>query len=527
MADYIMENEFRWRETPLVWGVLVACVAALSIPFYDAVDTMVACWLGWPEYSHGILLPFIALFLIWQKKNELEKIEFKGSIFGSLTVLFGILLYAVGELSSLYVVVQYAFWVSLVGLAWSYLGSRAMIITWAAWLILFLMIPLPNFITWNLSAKLQLISSQIGVFVIRLFGISVFLEGNVIDLGSMKLQVVEACSGLRYLFPLMTLGVIIGYFFSAPVWQRVFIFVSSMPITVLMNSFRIGLIGVTVEYWGTSMAEGVLHDFEGWVVFMTSFAVMLFEMWLMLKLSGSKQSLSQAFAIELPTSNPPNQRRSPRKLPATLLVSLLIFTLAIPLSKWLPFREETIPQRVSFIDFPRKISDWVGTPMPLEREYIETLHFNDYLLMDYRNPISSSLTFYVAWYDSQKKGRSVHSPKTCLPGGGWRLSEFDQKELPDLILNNQPLQVNRAIIQKDDQKQIVYYWFQQRGRIITNEYAAKFYLLWDGITQNRSDGALVRIVAPVPASRSVDSVEKDMHAFLSDVIAKLPKYVPN
>src|SRR5207253_2194127 len=96
----------------------------------------------------------------------------------------------------------------------------------------------------QLSQKLQLWSSQLGVAVIRLFGISVYLEGNVIDLGSYKLQVVEACSGLRYLFPLMTLGFIAALFFRAPLWKRSILFLSTIPITVLMNSFRIGMIGI-------------------------------------------------------------------------------------------------------------------------------------------------------------------------------------------------------------------------------------------------------------------------------------------
>ena len=147
--------------------------------------------------------------------------------------------------------------------------------------MLFFTIPLPKFLYNNLSSQLQLISSEIGVWFIRLFDISVYLEGNVIDLGNYKLQVVEACSGLRYLFPLMTLGFIAAYFFKGAFWKRAIIFLSSIPITVLMNSLRIGMIGVTVEYWGVAAAEGLLHDFEGWVVFMACTAVLVLEMWVL------------------------------------------------------------------------------------------------------------------------------------------------------------------------------------------------------------------------------------------------------
>ena len=112
------------------------------------------------------------------------------------------------------------------------------------------MIPLPSFLYFNLSQELQLISSMIGVAVIRLFDISVYLEGNVIDLGVYQLQVVEACSGLRYLFPLMSFGFLISYIYRGPVWQKIVIFLSTIPITVVMNSFRIGVIGcVSRVFW--------------------------------------------------------------------------------------------------------------------------------------------------------------------------------------------------------------------------------------------------------------------------------------
>ena len=128
-------------------------------------------------------------------------------------------------------------------------------------------IPLPYFIDAILTLKLQLISSQLGVFFIRLFQIPVFLDGNIIDMGIYKLQVVEACSGLRYLYPLLSLSFLAAYLFHGPFWQRAVIFLSSIPIAIGMNGFRIGVVGFLVDRWGTAMAEGALHFFEGWVIF--------------------------------------------------------------------------------------------------------------------------------------------------------------------------------------------------------------------------------------------------------------------
>ncbi|MCB1902774.1 MAG: archaeosortase/exosortase family protein, partial [Gammaproteobacteria bacterium] len=137
-----------------------------------------------------------------------------------------------------------------------------------------------------------------------LFGISVFLEGNVIDLGEYKLQVVEACSGLRYLFPLVSIAFLAAYMYKVEMWKRVLVFLSSIPITILMNSFRIGVIGYLVENYGTEQAEGFLHDFEGWIIFMACFAILLLEMTLLAKVGKRKYTLKEVFGLEAPQPLP-------------------------------------------------------------------------------------------------------------------------------------------------------------------------------------------------------------------------------
>ncbi len=139
------------------------------------------------------------------------------------------------------------------------------------------MLPLPNFMYWKLSTSLQFISSRLGVDFIQLLGIPVYLEGNIIDLGVYKLQVAEACSGLNYLFPLMSFGFLFAVLYRGPVWHKVLLFLSTIPITVLMNSFRIGVIGVLVNQYGIEQAEGFLHFFEGWVIFVACLAILYLE----------------------------------------------------------------------------------------------------------------------------------------------------------------------------------------------------------------------------------------------------------
>ena len=515
-----------WKGTPLIWASMLGTLILLLFMFKDGLKVMVANW-DMEEYSYAYLIPFIVLFLIWQKKELLEKIPYPGSWPGLALVLIGVGLFFIGNLATLYVIVQYAFLLTLAGLVLSYTGWRGFKLIWVPLLILVFMVPLPSFLFNNLSAQLQLISSQLGVAVIRLFGISVYLQGNVIDLGVFKLQVIDACSGLRYLFPLMTLSFIAAYFFKGAFWKRAIIFLSSMPITVFMNSFRIGVIGITVDNWGPAMAEGFLHEFEGWVVFMSCTGVLIVEMWLLAKIGGEKRQLREVFGLDFPAPSPKGAKVLHRSLPYSFIASIVLLAIVAVLSTALPNRSEVPPQRTNFTSFPLQVGEWQGQGGHLDQIYIDALKFTDYMIADYVDPNHHAVNLYIAYYASQRKGASAHSPRSCIPGDGWVMADLTQPEIAGASVNGHPLRVNRTVIQKGDNKELVYYWFQQRGRVITNEYAVKWWLFWDALTRNRTDGAMIRLTTNVNGDQGMQKADERLANFARAITPQLQAYVPN
>ena len=522
----VMNEPIVWRHRAIDWIAFTALCALLIVTFNEGLRYMVQVWDGREEYSYGYLIPFITLFLIWQKKEALERIPFTGSWLGVGVVAFGVLMLMLGNLSTLYVIGQYALLVVLAGLVLAFTGRRGFRVVLVPLFVLAFMIPLPDFLLVSLSDKLQLISSQIGVWFIRAFGVSVNLEGNVIDLGEMKLQVVEACSGLRYLFPLMTFGFITAYFFKAAFWKRAVIFLSTIPITILMNSFRIGVIGVTVEYWGQSMAEGFLHDFEGWFVFMACTGVLFLEMLLLAKIGKDSRPLREVFGLEFPAPSPTNAQVHYRSLPRPFLAGAALLVAVMVLSLLVPPRVELIPERPEFRDFPLNVGEWHGKGARLEQIYVDALKFDDYLLADFTDG-KGPVNLYAAYYGSQQKGESAHSPRTCMPGGGWEITSLTQRPITGALVNGQTLIANRAVIEMGESKQVVYYWFQQRGRVVTNEYLVKWYLLWDAVTRNRTDGALVRLTASVQRGEQFADADQRLEAFARALAPQLETYIPN
>ena len=526
-SDITKNNVVVWKESTTIWASFLVIAVLLGLIFWEGLKKLVIVWNTQEEYSYGYIIPFITLFLLWQKKEILERIRFGGSWAGVMLVLAGLILFVLGNLSTLFLIVQYAFLIVVLGLALSLTGGPGFRVILIPLIFIAFMIPLPQFFLIQISQQLQFLSSAIGVGVIRLFGISVFLEGNVIDLGTMKLQVVEACNGLRYLFPLMTLGFISAYFFKGAFWKRTILFLSTIPITVLMNSFRIGVIGVTVEYWGKAMAEGFLHDFEGWFVFMACTGILVAEMWILAKVGGDRLPLREAFGVEFPAPTPKEALIQYRTLPKPYLAAAVIILLFAVAAAMMPERVELQPTRKDFSVFPMRLGDWKGKTDRLEQIYLDSLKLDDYLLSDFIDSKQHTINFYIAYYASQRKGESAHSPRTCLPGGGWEMKELAVHEVVGVSDNGNPLRVNRAIIQMGDQRQLVYYWFQQRGRIITNEYLVKWFIFWDALTRNRSDGSLVRIITPLATGESERNGDTRLATFSKEAVKYLPAFVPN
>ena len=513
-----------WRFSVLDWGVMAFALAVSTVPFARVLAQLVGMWESAPEYSHCMLIPVISAFLIFRERAVLARTAFAGSWLGVAVLLAGAGLWAIAELSTIWVIEQYAFLVVIYGLTLALLGPAVFRRLWMAMLILLFTIPLPMFFSNSLSLHLELLSSALGVAVIRLFDIPVYLDGNVIDLGVYQLQVAEACSGLRYLFPLMTLAFIVAYFFRAALWKRAALFLASVPIAILMNSLRIGLIGVSVAYWGQKMAEGVLHYFEGWVVFMISTALLLAFAAALVRFGRPPQRLRDAMVLDLGPPASATRLHRPRTLPVPFLVATALATFAAALATQAHERTEIQPPRNAFVDFPMRLGGWAGQRSAMGAVYLDQLKLSDYLYATYQRRADPPINVWVAYYDSQRKGDSTHSPASCLPGGGWEFQTFAPYALATA---EGRLTVNRAVIVHGDERELMYYWFPQRGRDITNDYLLKWYLLWDAITRDRTDGALVRIIVPLPPGASVAEGDSRLTAFARAFVPALPHYVPN
>ena len=509
----------------LIW---FSALIAASIPiFWIGFVSLATAW-ATPEYSHGPLIPLISLYLFLRELRHapLPKPNVTDRLPGLFVITASLLIALLGNFAQIADIVTYAMILWVGGVVLTVFGWQRGKQHQLPVFHLIFMLPLPQILYWKLTIFLQGVSSELGVWFVALAGIPVYLDGNIIDLGAFKLQVAEACSGLRYLFPILSFSYLFAILYRGPMWHKVALFLMAAPLTVFMNSFRIGVIGVMVNSYGIEHAEGFLHFFEGWIIFVSCIALLFAMAVAMQRLTPNPLPLSQAIDLDFEGMGAIAKRvlNIRNSLPMMLATGL---TAALSIG-YVAFGTTNVTKidRDPFLIFPRTLDDWRGSHRSLDPEIEAVLGADDYVSILYQNNGTVPVDFFAAFYDNQTEGNGIHSPEVCLPNGGWEIFSLEEHtvSLPQTAYGEFAL--NRAIIQKGVSQQLVYYWFEQRGRRMTNDVTAKISVVIDGITMGRTDGAMVRFVTEIRPDEPVDAADARLQDVMSKALTHLPRFIP-
>ncbi len=258
-------------------------VAATAI-FGPILYYMVLHWNAVEDYSHGFLVAPLAAFFAWERRRDLRRVAIEPSWWGLVLLALGTLALTVGRLGTELTSMRSAYILTLMGLVLLILGKRAFQILLFPLCFLFLMVPLPQSLVNVVAFPLQLTAADWAVQLLYLLNIPALREGNIIHLPQTQLFVAEACSGLRSLMALITLGIVFAYFFRKNWLQRVLIVASAIPIAIVVNSGRVAATGILTYHFGQKAAEGVIHETQGMFTFAAAFLLLLAEAWLLSKI---------------------------------------------------------------------------------------------------------------------------------------------------------------------------------------------------------------------------------------------------
>lgn len=499
--------------------LLTLFIAAHWLP----LKTLVTIWWTNEDYSYGFLIPVVSAYLLWEKRKVIDGLQIRSawlmlpllvvffllSLYGTLGSSGNVSMPSIPILIMLYA--AFCFGLPLVKKLIMPLG------------FLIFMIPVPPSVETSLGIFLKSISSKMGGWIIHAVNIPVYVSGNVIDIGITQLQVVDACSGMRYVFALFALGVLYSYFFESHLWKRIVCVLTTIPIAIITNALRIGATGILANYYGVKVAEGFFHGFSGWVIFMVAFAF-LFLMGRLLRLFPPHGLLQEDEDRAMSATNERNAPIIPDNRGAffTAIAMMIVFGLLSLSTRILP----PIMMQGGIASFSLSIAEWQGRSEFISPDIIEKSGAEESFSANYRNRKSDSVSLYIGYRSTAflSNENFFHTPTVCLPSSGWETKSISTREIQDVPKYGR-LKVSTMIIENFGVRQIVYFWFQTKDKTSHDKNINRFHLALHAIKRDNTYDLFIRPITMVRPNETIEDAEKRMDGFVRDMMNELLKFL--
>jgi exosortase len=275
-------------------GTIAAVVTAFVLCYWTVITKLLHDWAHDDNYSHGFLIVPLALYFVWERRARLAAASYRPNWFGLVVVVASLGMLIAGTLGAELFVSRVSIVFLVAGTVLFAAGFDALRVVAFPIAFLFLMVPPPAIIFNQIAFPLQLLASRFGEATLQALSIPVLREGNLITLANTTLEVAEACSGIRSLISLLTLGIVYGYFVDPRISIRTIIALSAVPIAIVANGLRVAGTGVAAHYYGVEAAEGFFHTFSGWIVFVVAFALMYLAATMIIKIAPSRVDATPA-----------------------------------------------------------------------------------------------------------------------------------------------------------------------------------------------------------------------------------------
>jgi exosortase D (VPLPA-CTERM-specific) len=502
-----------------VFTLLTLFVAAYWIPLNGIVTT----WWTNDDYSYGFLIPLISAYLLWDKRLELKGLQAKGSWIVLPVLIFFVALSVYAILGSSGNISRPLIPILIILFTAFCFGIEAVKRLIFPLGFLVFMVPLPAILDRSVGVFLNSISSKLGGEVVRMVGIPVHVSGNVIDLGVTQLQVVDACSGLRYVFPLVALGMVYAYFFERVAWKRIFCSLATIAIAILTNVLRIGTTGILSNNFGTEVAEGFFHGFSGWTVFMVAFAF-LFVFGRFLHLfppKGSHTTTSGNVASRIGRGNSKVSHARGGKF----IVGGLVL-LGVGLLTWTTKVLPPVQLKDGIASFPLAFEDWQGYSESVDPNMVIRSGAEEAFSGSYVNSKSEKVSLYLGYRGTAflENDNFFHSPTVCLPASGWKREGTSMHEIPG-VPGFGSLSVTKMIIDRMGAKQLVYFWFQTKSKATHDKNINRLHLALHALQRDNTHDLFIRPITPIKSNEKIEDSQQRLDQFVRDMMGILHKFL--
>jgi len=499
----------------------LAVIPLLMGLYYLIVPDMVMDWYNDDNYSHGFLVPVIAGYFFWQRWPALKQRPVKPDGLGLVVIVLALCQLLLGWLATEYFTMRSSLIILLAGCVLYFFGREILKAMALPLCFLIFMIPIPYLIYDMAAFPLKMFVTKVSVSFLRMVGVVVVREGNIIMFPTTTLEVADACSGIRSLISLLALAVAYAFYLQTTNTRRFILIASAVPIAIATNALRVIGTGFLAQWWGAKAAEGFFHEFAGLMVFALAM-VLLVAVGAMVKVGGGEGAPEHGGEANHSQNTNRVQKGGLARVGTAKFVAVYMLLIAAALFLNL-HSDKAVPSNRPFSQFPQQVADWrVISENEFSADVLKVLKPTDYVSRQYRRADGAVVDLYVGYHNGGKGTGGIHSPKHCLPGSGW-LEISTRKELLATPDGNRA--IVRAVYQKGDSKELFLYWFQMMDKTITDEYSLKLSEIKNSLLYQRRDQSFIRISMPFEQdeTRATASVEAFAHDFEKVFGEFLPK----
>lgn len=468
--------------TPILLASAVVLVAALFVLYGPAFAWLADIWWHDDEYSHGMLVPFIAGLMAWTRRAELRALRIEPSRFaGAVTVALAAALLVAGRAGTLMIAEAISFLVLLPGLVlllggWGHLRILALPLAYLQF-----MVPWMDELLDRLHMPFQLLSANIGVFLLRLLNYNVFHDGKYIRIPGIMIEVAKECSGVRFFLSIIAIGIPLVYFTQRSYRKAAFVLITSMILAVLTNGARVAMAVMSASAWGAETLHGPGHIFQGWFVAQAGIVALFILNGIVAKFwPGSGLPLYKRMP------NATEQSGTKPRLPIRTFgwAALSIAMLAV----YVQFLLTPPPRNPShaIADLPERIGEWRGA----QADWINGREFfpnaDSEIAREYRNPDGTTVYLYVAYFAVQQRGKSIvnyRANKLSGNGSTFELALANGNKLPVTYSNPKLDGANFEVLQ----------WYRMPDVDLSSRYKFKVKSISDTLLRHHNNAAVVLI----------------------------------
>ena len=502
--------------TAVLTGYVLLYAAALPELVYD--------WFNYyGPFSYCAIIPLMSLYIVWRERASLRRIRVEPALIGAVIVIAAAAAGLVGKAMGDSFAIRVSMVLAVAGLVLLLLGRRFFKVLLFPIFFLFLMIPWPFVLVKEVAYHLRIINAVLAEAALRLLGVIVYRDSYFLHLPNITLEVADLCSGISSVFALFALGSYYAYFLPLRNWMKLLVVSSTVPFAALINLLRIILTSLLAYYVGPSALHYVIHELTGIITFFIALALFIAlgealqrRMPASVRAASSKQDDSmganEAAAISF---------KSDGRSWAALSTGCFVLFFAVFLS-WRLETVHAIALTRGLGTVPEQMrgyrSGYTGWIEPYHDANAEQ-ELSRFYAQENRDPVE----VYVAYRSYQYDEKRLRSPKLSMLST-WNFVALERASLP--LPGGGAIDGIWMLLQKNMQKQVVLYWYQDGAETFGGEVSYRFHQAKKMLIQERTEGAVVRIATPLAAAESVSQARERVTALSLSFYPELVKVLP-